>query len=103
MFDKRRKTALISQLSVERVILIQGRKHVRAKKRKWEVKPRPQLSRMLQWNLNQNTLQSDRTRGRGCRGSHAPNKGNLLFVSLFIIFPLTTLTPTGNNELLSGI
>lgn len=28
--------------------------------------------------------------------------GNLLFVSLFIIFPLTTLSPIGNIEVLSS-
>lgn len=56
---------LISQLSVERVDSNSGAETRQGqKKRKWEVKPRPQYSRMPQWNLNQNT-QSDRAGGRG--------------------------------------
>lgn len=67
---------LISQVGVERVDSNSGvetrQGPKKKKKRKWEVKPRPQYSRMPQWNLNQKTLQSDRAvgggRGAGLKG-----------------------------------
>lgn len=77
---------LISQVSVERVDsnsgveTRQGPKK-KQKKRKWEVKPRPQYSRMPQWNLNQKLYRvTEQSRGGAEGPSVALGEGNLLFV-----------------------